>query len=499
MPNPFAYVVLFSWPVVVLVLFRALPLSKALIWSILGGYLVLPTATGLKIPMLPILDKSLVPTISALVLCLIFAPRGRPAALAEIRKPVTQRSPGRSLVFVLLAILFVAPFLSAIQNPEPVIVGPRFIQALTLYDAFSMLSSILVSILPFFLGWVFLSTRESHVHLLQAFVFGALVYSLPVLFELRMSPQLHNWIYGFFPHAFNQHVRAAGFRPVVFLGHGLMMGMLFSLAVLAALTLWREALREGRTSSGWIFAIVWLAGVLSYSRNFGALVITIILGLIIVFTRRRIHVLVAVVIAAIVMLYPMLRGTGLAPVETVYDIALWLNEDRAWSLRFRLDNENALLLRANEKPWFGWGSWGRNHLYEPVEGKMVSVTDGLWVILIGQYGWTGYLAHFGLLILPILFYFRRSAELGPSLVTPGLMLMLGATLLDLLPNAGLVPYVWLMAGAITGFAFRQPATKPSPDEPWLVSAFGWPKRRSATASASWVMQGQELEAGSRDR
>ena len=42
MPNTTAYLVLAAWPCVALVLFRRLPVERALIWTLLGGYLVLP-------------------------------------------------------------------------------------------------------------------------------------------------------------------------------------------------------------------------------------------------------------------------------------------------------------------------------------------------------------------------------------------------------------------------------------------------------------------------
>ncbi|WP_442909774.1 hypothetical protein [Hyphomicrobium sp.] len=67
MPNTFAFIVLFSWPAVAWILFRTLPLSKALVWTMLGGYLILPSATSVKVPMMPLIDKGLVPTVSAAI------------------------------------------------------------------------------------------------------------------------------------------------------------------------------------------------------------------------------------------------------------------------------------------------------------------------------------------------------------------------------------------------------------------------------------------------
>lgn len=485
MPNAFAYVMIFSWPLVALVLFRTLPLHKALVWTIIGGHLILPTSTGLKLPMLPMLDKSLVPSLSALVLCLIYAPR------PVDRTPVAQTRI-KQVIYGLLALLFVAPILTVLQNPDPIIVGPRYIQGLRLYDAFSMISSIAVHVLPFFLGLRYLNTREAHQSLLQAFVVAALVYTLPALFEIRMSPQLNNWIYGFFPSEFIQHIRAGGFRPVVFLNHGLLLGIFLCLATLSALVLWREALRQGKTASGWIFAVVWLIGTLFLSKNFGALAIAVCLSLLVTMGSRRLQVSLSVAIAVTVLLYPMLRGAGWIPVQSVYEISASMSPERAESLKFRFDNEDALLAHANEKPVFGWGSWGRNQLYEAESGKMTSVTDGVWVILIGTYGWVGYVAHFGLLCLPIMFFARRYRQFGPSMITPGLMVVLSANLIDLLPNAGLVNHVWMMAGAMAGFVIWR-----SEDNGEVsVATSSAPRQWGATLGAatpgpSWLMASQQ--------
>ena len=172
---------------------------------------------------------------------------------------------------------------------------------------------------------------------------------------------------------------------------------------------------------------------------------------------RRFQVWLGVVVAVIVILYPMLRGAGWIPVDTAYELALQVSEDRAASLKFRLDNEDALLEKANLKPVAGWGSWGRNSLYDPETGDMTSITDGIWLIYIGVYGWLGYIGRFGLLTAPILLYALRRKSSEPSYITPGLIMVLSALLVDLLPNAGLVNYVWLMAGAVAGIAVWRPA------------------------------------------
>ena len=60
------------------------------------------------------------------------------------------------------------------------------------------------------------------------FVLGGLIYVPLCLFEVRMSPQLHNMVYGFAQHSFGQTVRGGGWRPMVFMQHGLAVGLFMS-------------------------------------------------------------------------------------------------------------------------------------------------------------------------------------------------------------------------------------------------------------------------------
>ena len=75
-------------------------------------------------------------------------------------------------------------------------------------------------------------------------IVAGLCYSVPMLFEVRMSPQLHTWIYGYFPHSFVQQMREGGFRPVVFLGHGLLTAFFIMSAAVAAAAFWQTRTRR---------------------------------------------------------------------------------------------------------------------------------------------------------------------------------------------------------------------------------------------------------------
>jgi hypothetical protein len=108
--------------------------------------------------------------------------------------------------------------------------------------------------------------------------------------------------------------------------------------------------------------------------------------------------------------------------------------------------------RAMERPIFGWGSWGRNQLYNSA-GEITTTTDGRWIITIGVYGWAGFIAEFGLLLLPIfLVWWRVSGQ--RTEVPPwigGTVLILAINVIDMVPNATLTPMSWLFAGALLGY------------------------------------------------
>lgn len=495
MPNALAYLVLLGWPLVAVTLFRLLPMHKALVWNLLLGHLFMPSGTMIKFPMLPPVDKATMAAVSSLVLCMLMSRRLIPSPAAFPRL-------GRQIILILLGVITVTPILTVLQNTQPLVYGPTFLPGLRLYDAFGLISQVLVSLIPFWLGLRYLNSREGHEALLQALAISGLIYTIPALLEVRLSPQLHNWIYGFSPFDFIQQVRDGGFRPVVFLNHGLMLGIYLCMSVISAFVLYREARRQERNAFGWFAAGIWLLFVLVLSKALGALIIAAVFAPIVFFLGRRIQISIAVVLAFVVMFYPMLRGAGWIPVNLAHEVALSIDADRAASLKFRLDNEDALLDHANRKPFSGWGSWGRHGIFDPYTGEMTSITDGIWIIIIGVFGWFGYVGRFGLLTLPILLYALRRSTYGPTFIMPGVIMVLAANLVDLLPNAGLVNYVWLLAGAVAGYVVWQPkdasdATVPLMQAPRLAGV-GGPSLPSADR-ASWLMTDSGTAPGRKRR
>src|SRR5690606_38002774 len=89
-------------------------------------------------------------------------------------------------------------------------------------------------------------TERAQREILVALMVAGLAYSMPMLVEIRLSPQLNVWVYGFFQHGFDQMIRYGGYRPIVFLEHGLWVAFFALMAFCSALALARLAPPEER-------------------------------------------------------------------------------------------------------------------------------------------------------------------------------------------------------------------------------------------------------------
>ncbi len=201
-------------------------------------------------------------------------------------------------------------------------------------------------------------------------------------------------------------------------------------------------------------------------------------GFLILFTRPRLQIRVAMVITIIALLYPMLRAADLVPTQAILDSVASISADRAGSLQTRFDSEQLLLEHAHERFVFGWGRYGRNRTYGE-GGGFTSTTDGYWIIVIGTFGLVGFGALFGLLALPV---FRAAPALKGAtsekerIFLAALTLIVAINIFDLLPNAGLIPWSWLLAGALLGRAEALRAAARQPRE--LNSALMSPSSQS---------------------
>lgn len=431
-------------PLTVLILFRSLDVPRALAITVIGGYLLLPTKMGYNLPFFPALDKDSIPILTA-ALCLLFGLAARPSPEPSL----TGILPRSAVGLVLVPLLFVAAAMTTFTNTDQLVYGVKVIPALRPYDAASAMLSSLVTLLPLLLARKYLHSAEHHRMLVVVFAVAGLLYSLPALYEVRMSPQLNRIVYGFFPHSWVQHIRGNGYRPLVFLHHGLWLGIFFACALIALVGWYR--MRAGHIGRGWlVFAILWMTATLILAKSLGALLIALAIIPVALFLPVRLQVLSAALIAITVALYPILRQAEALPMQKVADTIRLYEPQRAASLQYRLNNEDVLLDLARERFLFGWGGWGRFQTYDEETGRQTSTTDGRWIIVLGQGGITRYLATFGLFALPVVLIALRRRRFEISQATAALGLMMAANLVDMLLNGTETTLTWLIAGALLG-------------------------------------------------
>ena len=439
MPNLLALLMLVLWPVIAVVLFRRLPVGRAIIASLLVAYLFLPPPpAGFDFPLLPPLTKETIPSLAMLLACLILY-RDKITLLPETMV-------GRVLVVVFI----LSPMATVLTNTEPVFWGQMGLPALKLREGLSTMIQQGLLIAPFLMAHNFLRHPGDQRDILKALFIGGMVYSVLMLVEIRLSPQLNIWVYGFFQHNFDQMIRFGGFRPIVFLYHGLWVSFFAMTAVVAAVALARGS--TTRIVVGFWVAAAYLLVVLILSKSLGAILYGAALVPLVAVVSSRMQLRVAALLAFVALAYPLMKGADLVPQQALLQQAERVDSDRANSLRFRFQQETILLERAQEKPLFGWGLWGRNHIWDGATQTILTVTDGRWIILIGVLGWVGFLAEFGLLAYPIYLIWRRAGQGQLSPWVGPMSLILGVNMIDLIPNATLTPLTWLMAGAILGYA-----------------------------------------------
>mgnify|MGYP000355452627 CR=1 FL=1 len=396
--------------------------------GIIGGILLLPIFKA-KIPHIPVIDKGILIGILVLGFSLIF-----------------DRSTWKNFKlrwFDLPVLLWCSSsILSSLTNSLGFIDG--------LYETGSkcMLWGV-----PYFIGRVYYSDPRQSRNLAMGIFVGGLIYVPLCLIEINLSPQLHRWVYGYHPHSFEQSIRFGGYRPVAFMSHGLMLGLWMTLSTLCGVWLWKLDLFRKNEDKLAKFSLVILVITTFLVKSSGALIF-LLMGLVtLYFDKQKFLKFLVISLALIPFIYVPARTMDYWTGKTAVDLAAnYIGPDRAYSLAFRLDNEEIMIRKTMEKPLFGWGGWGRGRVYDE-DGKDVSVTDSLWIIAFTQNGFWGTFWLYFCLILPCLLFFHyKIHDAGlvysapMSVLTVCILLYVLDTVLNNMPN----PVYMILIGAVNG-------------------------------------------------
>lgn len=357
---------LFSWVPISIAWFMVLKPQRAVLLTVIGGWLLLPMAVY-NIPGIPAYTKN-----TAIALGLVLGGR-----ISGKRSAVNFRWRIYDLPMLVYCL---CPIATSLAN------------GLGLYDGLSVsFQQIIIWGIPYLAGRVYFGTIDDLRDLCLGIVVGGLVYVPLCWYEIRMSPQLSNIFYGFFPHSFAQHLRYGGFRPIVFMQHGLMVALWMAVCSVVAYWLWRSGREKAvanisikiaffllalttvlcKSVNGW-FAL--LAGILCYRlyRNSQS---------------NRLLKLLVVLIPA----YLAMRLFGIISANTIEDWAgHFVNADRVESLGWRLLQEDLFSERALMRPVFGWGGYMRGWPIDPETGERVKIMiDSTWLIALSMFGFVG--------------------------------------------------------------------------------------------------------------
>jgi hypothetical protein len=433
--NIMVLIAMFGWIPFVVLLFKKMEPRLAAAIAFVAGWMFLPVAS-LKLPALPDYTKTTAVCVGILAGAYFF----------DKERFATFRF---SAVDLPLLLWCIAPFFSSVAN------------GLGAYDGLSQtMYQTITWGLPYYIARIYFSDFSSMKILALAIFIGTIVYIPFCWFELIMSPQLHRLTYGYHQSNFLQTLRdGGGFRPMVYMEHGLMTSMWMTLGIF--LGVWLLFCRELPVRILFIPSI-WLLFLLIFTtvmmKSVGATVLLLI-GLAAVYLSGKMKSAVLVVIMlSIPLLYIYTRTTGIWDGKNLSGfVAEKFSATRAQSLQFRFDNETMLIDKALQGTFFGWGGYGRSRVYND-KGKDLSVTDGLWIITLGQNGIFGLVTMMAAIQLPLLLFILRvkpgrwgSREwAAPSVMA----IFMGIYMIDNLLNGMINPIYMLFNGGVLGILLK---------------------------------------------
>ena len=360
-----AQLVMILWFPIVYLLFKSFPVYKAIIISFITSWLFLPVNATFVLTGLPDYER-ISATCYSIVVC-IFLFRSQSHKNFRFR-----------WIDISVLIYCLVPFFSSLSN------------GLGAYNGLSLVLSHTIEYgLPYFLGRIYLSGAKQLYWVAKSILVSGMIYIPLCWIEIALSPILHRLVYGYTGTKLGQNIRYGGFRPTVFMRHGLSVGMWMMAATLIAFWLWQSGLLK----KIWnipihivsFILLVTLIGV----KSTGAWAY-IIYALFLLFCVKYLRFSLPLLILCVsIITYLFLTSTGQMDQALIDNITSFLSRifdpSRIESLQFRLDNEHILSEKALERPLLGWGGYGRNRVFE--ENSLgifedITVTDSLWIIII---------------------------------------------------------------------------------------------------------------------
>jgi hypothetical protein len=458
--NVFAVLALFGYIPFAFLMFAILPPRKAVIYDFLVAWLFLPMS---HLPLHGFTDFN---KMSAACVGTLLG-----SCLFDLDAVLSFRPKIRDIPMLVWC---VCPFISSYFNGK------------STYDGLSALVYQTTSWgLPYFIGRIYFNDLKGLRELAVGIVVGGLLYLPLVWFELRMSPQLHRIVYGYMQYEFAQATRYGGYRPMVFMQHGLAVAMWMVTSALIAFWLWRcKVVDKIMGIPMWLVCLLLLATA-AWDHSVGAAALMVV-GLTVLWltgiTKSSIWIVLLTLAPPtwmVVRTADLWNGRNLVQFIEHYD------KRAAGSLSVRFRSERALADRALEHPIYGWTGW---YLYEGREVTMNrAVPDQMWIIAFGKFGLIGLISMTTALLLPVLVLAWRIPvrywQHPGAAPAAALAMLLTLHMCDMLFNAMVNPIFILCAGGVTGLGFSlRGSSRQLPVRPKLMNAPPHPLAMRPTAA-----------------
>ena len=420
------------------VLATFLPVRRVVLISIIGGNILLPVAS-VSFEGFPAYTRALASGIGALI----------PALMTSAPVLFSWRPKAMDLFFFgFLA----STGISSLMNG----LGP--------YDAFtSSVNRMLEWGVAYWVGRSMFQGQTGLRELCVGIVVGGMVYAPLCIWETVMSPQLNRQIYGFHAAPFVMSKRMGGWRPTVFMAHGLAVGVWMASSAVIAWVLWRSRTVTKILSVPMSVIAIGLVLVTIGLRSTGAAILLVFLiGAVEAVQLGRLRlVLIGLVLSPVI--YISLRVVGWNGEQLVEWTSVF-GAERAGSLNMRLENDALIVDRAMQRPIFGWGSWGRWRVRDEF-GRDITVSDSWWAIVLGTTGIFGLVATYGTFIAPGFLLIRRKVRgmiFSPAngaawAISMALLLYVLDSLANAMPNATFM----MAAGALASYVLLPRGRSPA--------------------------------------
>ncbi len=445
--NTLTSVAMFGFiPFVALVFLACRDKRHAVVFSFVVGWLFLPS-TAFPIPGWPDYTKATAVGISVLLGISLF----------DFNRLVKFRP---SIYDIPVVLLVLCGAISARANGD------------SLYTAGSeIVGASVLWLIPYFVGRLYFNDFEGMKVLGRGIVYGGLAYVPFLLFEIRMSPRLSEYVYGFGGRAnFLENYGALGWKPLVFMNTSFETTMFMAISTLICVSFMLT--RAQKHIFGFpMWCYVGGFFVMTIACKVWSGIILMMGGLsLMLFIRYFPWRIALLAFVMVVPCYVATRVSGLWNGMSAVELVSKVSTRRSESLLTRMENENLLIERAKMKPAFGWGGYGRSRIRNE-RGEDITRTDGLWIIIFGKNGFLGLMGFIGVLLLPLgLFMLRYKPKMWRDPVMAGaipMFLMVGLFAIDSIVNAILNPFYVLAVG---GLVMLRPVRRRVPRSAEVVMA-----------------------------